>query len=92
MTCGQASREMRRLAREKASLDGVSSCWDLADEMCQFSSASWSLQVETSVRLLCWGRLGPLPCLKRAASGYTKPLQSLASISQSQTSNWLITD
>lgn len=72
--------------------DGVSSCWDLAEEICQFSSASWSLEVETSVRLLRWGGLCPLPCLKRAANDYTKPLQSLASISQSETSNWLITD
>lgn len=66
--CRQESREKRCSAWEEASLDGVSSCWDLA-EMCQFSSASWSLERWKPQSGCCAGEgCGPLPCLKRAAS------------------------
>lgn len=66
-TCGQGGREKRCLGWEESFLDGVTSCWDLAEELCQFSSANWSLERWKPQSGCCAGEgCGPLPGLKRA--------------------------
>lgn len=71
MTCGKQG-ELLSLGGDR--LEGVGSCWDLAEQMCQFRSANWSLERGKPQSLvLCWGRPWLTPCLKRAASPYAKP-------------------